>query len=387
MKQVTRYDRGELRASINEDGYLEDVPIVGRVGIQSYRQPDGTVRREFRPPDEVFNADSLASFKGKPVTIGHPGAVTAKNARKHQVGTMMSDGQQDGDNVKVPLIIHADEAISKAQKGGARQLSLGYKLDLDESPGFYNQKTGEVVMRDDADNRFEDGLLTKDWQDFHAVQRNIRVNHLAIVTKARAGDMATLNLDGDEEITMDDDNNPTKGKTMQKLRLDSGLEYEAAPEVVVAYQALKQDAEDKAKELATVKTQITTLTAERDTLKADAADFDSKLEQARADAKEEIKARAGLEAIAAKHDVKCDGLDDLEVRKAVLGKLKPGLNLDGKDGTYIGVAFDMAVESAPIEAKRQTINQDRADPTPVPASGSKAAREKMIARQQGKETK
>jgi len=363
MKQVTRYDRGELRASINEDGYLEDVPVVGRVGIQTYRQPDGTVRREFRPPDEVFNADSLASFKGKPVTIGHPGAVTAKNARKHQVGTMMGAAEQDGDNVKVPVIIHADEAISKAKNGGARQLSLGYRLDLDETPGEWNG------------------------QPYDAVQRNIRVNHLAIVTKARAGDMATLNLDGDEEITMDDDNNPTKGKTMQKLRLDSGLEYEAAPEVVVAYQALKQDAEDKAQELAAVKTQVTTLTAERDTLKADAADFESKLEQARADAKEEIKARASLEAIAAKHDVKCDGLDDLEVRKAVLGKLKPGLNLDGKDGTYIGVAFDMAVDNAPIEAKRQIINQDRADPAPVPASGSKAAREKMIARQQGKETK
>jgi len=186
---------------------------------------------------------------------------------------------------------------------------------------------------------------------------------------------------------MDDDNNPTKGKTMQKLRLDSGLEYEAAPEVVVAYQALKQDAEDKAQELAAVKTQVTTLTAERDTLKADAADFDSKLEQARADAKEEIKARASLEAIADKYDVKHDGIDDLEVRKAVLGKLKPGLNLDGKDGTYIGVAFDMAVDNAPIENKRQIINQDRADTKPVVASGSKAARENMIARQQGKETK
>lgn len=239
MKQVTRYDVGELRASINEDGYLEDTPVVGRVGILTYRNPDGSVRREFRSPEEVFNADSLASFKGKPITLGHPGLVSAKNAKKHQIGTMMDAARQDGDNVKVPIIVHADEAINRATSGKTRQLSLGYRLDLDETPGEWNG------------------------QPYDAVQRNIRINHLALVSKARAGDVATLNLDGDEDITFetDADDNPPKGKTMQKLRLDSGLEYEAAPEVVVAYQALKQDAEDAKSKLSEANTTITTLTA------------------------------------------------------------------------------------------------------------------------------
>ncbi|WP_158782492.1 DUF2213 domain-containing protein [Pantoea sp. BAV 3049] len=367
MKQVTRYDVGEIRASVNEDGYLQDTPVVGRVGIQTYRNPDGSVRRELRPPEEVFKADSLATFKGKPITLGHPGAVNAKNAKRHQVGTMLDIAQQDGDNLKVPIIIHADEAISRATTGKSKQLSLGYRLDLDETPGEWNG------------------------QPYDAVQRNIRINHLALVSKARAGDVATLNLDGDEEVlNIDADDNPPKGTTMQKLRLDSGLEYEAAPEVVVAYQALKQDAEDAKSKLSDATNTITTLTAERDTLKADAAEFDNKLKVAREDAEKSIKSRTELEIKASKHGIKCDGLDDAAVKKAVIIKLKPGLNLDGKDDAYISAAFDFAVDSAPMEKQRQIVNQDRAEARNDAAqpTGAAAARQKYIDRLHGnKESK
>lgn len=364
MKQVTRFDVGEFRASVNDDGYLEDTPVVGRVGIQEYVNPDGSIRRELRPPDEVFDADSLASFKGKPITLGHPGHVNAKNAKKFQVGTIMDAANQDGDRVRVPIMVHADEAINQAKRGRAKQLSLGYLLYLDETPGVWNG------------------------QPYDAIQRNIRINHLALVPKARAGGVATLNLDGDEVFNADDDdNNQPKGKEMQKIRLDSGLEYDAAPEVAVAYQALKQDAADAANKLADAETKITTLTAERDTLKADASDFEAKLVKAREDAAQEIKARIELEAQAARHGIKCDGLDDIAVKKAVIGKLKPGINLDGKNDTYIGVAFDMSVESAPMARQRQTANQDKAEFTQDEKPPSaKSAREKMIANMHGKGT-
>ncbi|HHI1838053.1 TPA: DUF2213 domain-containing protein [Enterobacter cloacae] len=386
MKTVSRFDVGELRASVNEDGYLEDVPVVGRVGIQLYRNPDGSVRRELRPPEEVFNADSLASFKGKPITLGHPGAVNSRNSRKHQVGTMLDVGRKDGSNVAVPIIIHADEAISQAKSGCARQLSLGYRLDLEERRGWFNRKTQEVVFRDDESERFPDGYISADWEEFDAVQRNIRINHLALVSKARAGDVATLNLDGDEEITLDDDDNQPKGKTMQKLRLDNGLEYDASPEVVVAFNALKQDAEDANTKLSEAQTTISTITAERDTLKADAAEFENKLKQAREDAEKTIKARTELEAKAEKHGIKCDGLDDIAVKKAVVAKLKPSIKLDGKDDTYINVAFDMAIESAPMEQQRKIVNQDKAETRDDSAEpkGSVAARKKYLDRLHGK---
>ena len=332
MKTVTRYDSGELRASKNQDGYLDDTPVVGRVGIQIYRNADGSVRRELRLPEEIFHTDSLASYKGKPITIGHHGLVNAKTAKALQVGTLLDVGRQDGENIKVPLIIHADEAISQAENGRIKQLSLGYTLNLDETPGVWNG------------------------QHYDAIQRNIRVNHLALVSKARAGDVATLNLDGDEVIEPEDDTNP-KGKIMQKVRLDNGIEYEAAPEVVVAITAMKQDAEDNKKLLSDAQTTISTLTAERDTLKVNADGFEAKLTKAREDAKQELKARSDLEIKADKAGVKFDGLTDIEIKKAVIAKTTK-LNLDGKDDAYIGAAFDIAIDGLAMAQQRSAVNND-----------------------------
>lgn len=358
MKNVSRFDVGEIRTSINSDGYLEDTPVVGRVGIQVYRNPDGSLRRELRPPEEVFNADSLASFKGKPVTIGHPGAVNAKNARKHMVGTILDAGREDGELVKAPIIVYDESAIKSAETGKRRQLSLGYRLDLDETPGEWNG------------------------QPYDAVQRNIRINHLALVTKARAGDVATLNLDGDEEITSDDENKP-EGNKMQKIRLDSGLEYEAAPEVVVAYQALKQDAAETKTKLETATSEITKLQAQVDTLQADAAEFDEKLNAAKNQAIEDAKNRAELEVKAQKHGIKCDGLDDMGVKKAVIKKLKPGLNLDGKDDAYICAAFDLNIDTAPIERQRETINSDKTRSDAADGASAATSRQKYLNRLRG----
>lgn len=58
------------------------------------------------------------------------------------------------------------------KRSGLRELSLGYSLDLDETPGVWNG------------------------QPYDAIQRNIRINHLALVEKARAGEQARLNIDG-----------------------------------------------------------------------------------------------------------------------------------------------------------------------------------------------
>ena len=81
MRKVQRYDSMQFVAGAvtTPEGFLLDSPIVARTGIYTYLQPDGSVRREYRPPDEVFAEDALVSFKGKPITVLHPkgGRVTA----------------------------------------------------------------------------------------------------------------------------------------------------------------------------------------------------------------------------------------------------------------------------------------------------------------------
>lgn len=196
-----------------EEGYLRDTPVVTTVGIFEYRNPDGSVRRELRLPEHVFSPESLASYKGKPVIITHnAGEINVDNVQQEAIGTMLSDGIQDGDSVRVQIVIHDTKAM---QNSGLRELSLGYDLELDETPGTWNG------------------------QHYDAVQTNIRINHLALVRQARAGNTARLNIDGrdDEEggTLMDPDKN-TNGTGDQNVDT-GGLTSEQLAEAIAQYKA------------------------------------------------------------------------------------------------------------------------------------------------------
>lgn len=357
MNTVQRYDYAEIKAVKTDEGFLRDTPIVARVGIQEYRQPDMSIRRELRLPEEVFHADALASMKGKPITITHPksGRVTAKDAHRVTVGTMLTEGKQDGENVRTEIVIHSPDSM-----GNARQLSLGYKADMDETPGVHPV-----------------------YGQYDAIQRNIRVNHLSVVPVARAGAIARLNLD-----SMDQEDFSTQQEqqtmSMVKVKLDSGLEYECAPEVSVALDKLRSDAAEAAKQLAA----IPTLTAERDTLKARVDGFKVELDKAtdagKAAGRAEAEAKTKLDAVATAFKIDAKDKTERQIKEAVIKAVTPALNLDGKDDAYIDVAFAMAQEfkgDAAMASQRQQA-QHRADGGEG-NKGSMSARDKMIARMNG----
>ncbi|WP_236516365.1 DUF2213 domain-containing protein, partial [Escherichia coli] len=93
---------------------------------------------------------------------------------------------------------------------------------------------------------------------FDAVQTKIRVNHVALVFRGRAG-IAKLNLDSEQEFPYDDDSNHKGAKTMI-IKID-GVDVEVADNVG-AYIA-KLDAQ-----VASATSQVTSITAERDALQA-----------------------------------------------------------------------------------------------------------------------
>ena len=89
-----------------------------------------------------------------------------------------------------------------------------------------------------------------------------------------------------------------------------------------------------------------------------------------------------------------DGLEAMSVKdakKAVLGKLKPTLHLDGKSAAYVNAAFDMAVSEM---KERKDTNYQRSQmmhgdgKPPVKQTGSASeARQRMIDRRMKKEEK
>lgn len=331
--EVIRYDRATLKAKRTDEGYLVDTPIVGRVGIQVYHNADGTTRRELRRPEEVFHADSLASFAGKPITEGHRGFITAANAKKVSVGVIKGDGQADGDNIRAPIVILDADAIDKAENGGIRELSLGYKVDLDETPGIWN---GE---------------------NYDAEQKNIRVNHLAIVPKGRAGN-ARLNLDRFDAASFTNDEETPMSDTLSRVRLDSGLEYQAAPEVVVALDKLRSDHAASVVHNDELQKQIDIVAAERDAFKSQVETADKVRADALESARKEIVARVALEKVADEFKVDHADKSDRDVREAVIKATRADADLTGKSDDYVNAAFDIAVsmraDAAMAEQRKAT---------------------------------
>ncbi|MFT9498031.1 DUF2213 domain-containing protein [Anaerosolibacter sp.] len=350
MKSVVRCDISDIKASFTDEGFLKDMPIITRTGIFEYRNHDGSIRRELRPPEEILKEDSLASLKGKPIIVTHKaGRVDASNARKHTVGTILSEGMRDGDNVRAEIIIY-DKA---AQDSGLKQLSCGYLVDLEMTPG--------------------------EWQGekYDCIQRNVRYNHLALVERARAGEIARLNLDGDEiEEEFKEERTDSK---MAKLRLDNGIEYEVAPEVEAEFNQVKTKLDGLQKTNDTV-------TAERDSLKSKLDEKDKEIEQVKKDSEDrldsQVKERVELLQTAEKFNVdKADEMSNLDIKKAVVKAVRgDSIDLVGKSEVYIDAAFDMAKAEVKHDAaanQRFMINQKKENLDGKDMSSSEA-RNKMI---------
>ena len=253
LRSVIRLDSLPLNQTYyTPEGYLVDRPILTSTGIFEYLNPDGSIRRELRLPEDVFDPESLKSYKGRPIIITHDaGLVTTDNVKENAIGTILTEGYRSGDDVRAEIIIHDTVGMKKA---GLKELSLGYNLDLEETPGEWNG------------------------QHYDAIQRNIRINHLALVGEARAGEQARLNIDGR-------DPNLLKGakamkKTKKTSRGDGVLSPEDLAKAIEEYKARRAarlaekadneevPAEETATEVATDNAEVAEATAEEETATA-----------------------------------------------------------------------------------------------------------------------
>lgn len=417
LKRVLRLDNITLdQTYYTDEGYLIDNPIVTSTGIFEYALPDGGIRRELRLPENVFDPESLASYEGKPIIITHDaGTVDKDNVEHYNIGTIMSKGYQDGDDVRAKIVIHDTDAM---RKSGLKELSLGYSLDLDETPGVWKG------------------------QPYDAVQRNIRINHLALVDKARAGEQARLNIDSRDfklkgaKITMSNPKKRRDGEGMTPEDFAKAIEAFKARRAarMAAAQPAAGDGEEETTPAPTTETppttdEETTPAPAPETKSADEGEGAGAQEQAqmvkdrrdRRDAEgdpsnmdeamntiaqqdEDIETLLGIiDAMCAnaaqdeddttpaapaaeeKKDgeedksgsmnadsvdtivrtrvklarigdrLNMDGLDNMSImgaKKAIVKKLKPALRLDGKSESYVNAAFDLALSE--LNARKDT---------------------------------
>lgn len=301
-----RYDTQPFAVTTTE-GWVRDAPILTRSGIFPYMRSDGKIVREYRPPEEVFHEDSLPTLLGVPITVEHPKLMKADTPATI-IGTVISQGRRDGDNLRADVVIHRPQ-----QMGDRRELSLGYSVEIDETPGEING------------------------QRYDAIQRKIRINHLAVVKAGRAGN-ARLRLDsaGDEIHPTDDERDDNMELTT--VRID-GIEYKVPPQV--AKELEKQNARFDAE-----KSRADKADAAVDTLKSENEKLKKDVETARMDGASSARERLALEAAATKAGVefKADATDR-QIKEAVITKVRGAdFRLDGKSDGYIDAAFDLAAQ-------------------------------------------
>ena len=321
-----RYDTA-LISKISKDpntGFLhaKNVPIA-RVGVFPYRTVNDDVVMEAKLPTELLSDSTVESANNKPITDGHPSElVTAENSKTLMKGFTAENAHVDGDMVKVDMTI-TDADLIKEIGDGKEELSIGFKTEVVPVQGEYQ------------------GV------HYDSVQRNIQINHVAVVDKGRAGHSVRITGDSAEMVIKE------KGESMEttKVMLDGANVTVALAD---ADQVAKSntDLADLKKQLADAQAKEKELQDKIDKIqgKADAADeLQKKADEAQAKADAADKQIAELQGKLKSYEG--DGLDKMIEAKLALEKdAKPFLgdsyDFAGKSDKDIKVAVIKAIDDS-----------------------------------------
>lgn len=332
---VKRFDAITMpvKATKTDEGYLKATLRCTRTGVFLYQKADGGIFREYRPLEEVSNADSIASLQEKPVTNDHPldRKVTADNARELMRGFTGAKAEMDDQKyLCIPGTITDRELVEDIEAGKV-ELSCGYDCVLDMTPG-----------------------ISPEGERYDAVQTKIRYNHVAVVDRGRAGREARIRMDSDFKLLED---------AVIKVTMNDGSVIEVATQV----DADKLIAANKAaKTAADAAAQIPTMQGTIDGLKGKVTEMEGKLGKTATD--EEVKKLAekndaavaervsllvtANKFVPAEKQAALVKLDSIGIMRAVLIEKTPELKLDGKSDEYIRARFEVLTETA-------TTNEDK----------------------------
>lgn len=365
---VTHNDRKSFALNsqrvYTDEGFLRVPGKAARTGIQEYlawelglkdREPNDIIR-VYRPPEEVFNDESLLTYLGADVTNDHPSAmVNPSTYRNSSVGVVTSAGRQDGDFVVVDMVIKDKDAI-KAVEYGKCELSAGYTSLYDDTPG-----------------------CTPEGEPYDFRQTQIKINHVAIVDRARAGAMARI---FDEE----------RGRVMLKIDICDGvsIEVEDAKQAEAIQFVVSKSKEAQAA--------LNAASAKTDAVQAQLDSANEKIAELTAQVGDEV-IKARVEAIAkvsvdarkvAGDEFTCDSVDPVAIKRAALAVKRPSVDWADKSAAYVEAAFDMAVEEPVkpvVDSQLEQLAKDGAKDIKQPVADAKpvlSRAQEALLRQTGK---
>lgn len=215
-----RYDVAPIdKFEVTPEGYLRAWATIARTGVQQYSDVDGSIRREYRPESEVASPKSLASFAGKAITLEHPTVLLdSSNTKDYQIGFSGTEVVYDNGFVRAVMTITDEDAIKRIMRGDAKEVSAGYRVNYEASPG-----------------------VTDSGENYDGIQKEISGNHIAVVHRGRASPQVKLHLDrldaADPSLfTFTEDSSMTA-----KVNFD-GAEFEVTESVALAVTKEREDA-------------------------------------------------------------------------------------------------------------------------------------------------
>jgi hypothetical protein len=334
------------KRQINDQGQMIVPCTFARTGTQLYSA--GQLGLQDRAPNEivevhreeadVFDDQSMQTFRSAPVTIGHPindkgeqVAVTAKNSKELQVGMLEGMPVRDEDGLGGTLVLTAQNAIDTVEEGTV-ELSAGYTCDLEEVDG-------------------------------KIYQRNIKANHIAIVARGRAGPSCRIS---DEALAIQEEAKKAeltdavaKAEEAEKLVASLTDELSVQKELVVT---LKQTADDQEVALEAVKAQLA----------------DAQL-AATQGVIERCEAIEHARLIADMRDLGDKSVE--EIKKLVVTDQYPEKDFSEKSDAFIEAMFELLVDQAKGETPMSKLLRDQETHVAVTTpkvSVADAARQKMI---------
>lgn len=321
------------------DGYGVVSARVARAGnVQIYLgsevgMNDRATVRVYRPESEVFKKDAIASYAGVPVTINHPtNGVSADTWKDLAVGEVGDDVLRDGEFVRVPMMLRDAKAI-KSVEDGKRELSMGYAAEI----------------------TFQDGVSPAG-EAYDAIMSDFKMNHVAIVDKARGGEELRIGDGADKwgasPVTLEDGKG-NRSMTNRTLMVD-GLSVELADKDAQIVQRAMDSLNKQIADLQTAAGESKVALAAKDTeigtLKVDlkkAQDAALKPE----DIDKLVADRSALVAIVTAIDSKIEikGTDADLRRAAVKAKLGDEMVKDASDAEVAGMFKAISKDAKPVD--------------------------------------
>lgn len=361
----TRYDTAPIKQVTTDPqtGFMHvtNVPIA-RVGVFPYMKADRSIEMEAKLPTELLSDSTVNSADNRPVTNDHHGLVTKDNATQLAKGFTADNAHVDNNTLRVDMTI-MDGKLIDAINNGKQELSIGFQTNIDQTPGKYN------------------GVA------YDSVQKDIRINHVAVVNQGRAGHK--VRLLGDSAEMIDDDLKEGKVESMEytKTRLDSvDQTITVADHDVDAVTKLDADDSDKSKKIADLKDQIAELQKQLDELQGNADENKKEAAQAQAKADslekenetmkkkyegdgfdKKVQARLKLMEKAKKFVGDSADLNKMSAREMKIAAVKSAkavndsINLEDQTDDYIQALFDNLKEPATVVGYRGTSAQYKGD--------------------------